>query len=422
MKKRRYHATSVNQVNWAQLAEQAGDQRVVFAVDAAKVTFVAVVMTPDKQVLKTIKWKHPEQTKSLLEGLFSQWDSATVQMAIEPTGTYGDALREAFERRGIEVYRVSPKAVRDSAELIDGVPSQHDAKAAYQIGWLHLNARSARWELRSEQRRLLGALLEELKVYQERRRSSLNRLEAQLARHWPELPTILGLGSVSLMTLLARFGSAAQVAAEPEEAEALLRRCARAALSQEKIAAVIDSARQSLGVPCIEAERRWVQGLAEDLLAQHRAVQRTEKAIAQQVEADPVATRLAEVVGKTTAAVLIECIGEPEAYPNAASYLKALGLNLKERSSGKHVGALKITKRGPGLGRFYLYFAVLRQIAQDSIMRAWHQAKTARDGGHKGKSIVALMRKLAKALWHVGRGERFDTRRLFDTAHLARAA
>ncbi len=36
-------------------------------------------------------------------------------------------------------------------------------------------------------------------------------------------------------------------------------------------------------------------------------------------------------------------VGTPVDYPNPHSYLKALGLNLKERSSGKHKGQLKIT-------------------------------------------------------------------------------
>jgi transposase len=60
--------------------------------------------------------------------------------------------------------------------------------------------------------------------------------------------------------------------------------------------------------------------------------------------------------------VLGATVGTPVDYPNPHSYLKALGLNLKERSSGKHKGQLKITKRGPGEARKYLYFAALRWL------------------------------------------------------------
>ena len=71
MKKRRYRATDVNQMNWAEIAEQAGEQPVVFAVDVAKEKFVGALMKPDRSVLKTIKWRHPEQTRELVHGLLS---------------------------------------------------------------------------------------------------------------------------------------------------------------------------------------------------------------------------------------------------------------------------------------------------------------------------------------------------------------
>ena len=49
---------------------------------------------------------------------------------MEPSGTYGDALRALFVEAGVWVYRISPKRVHDAAEIYDGVPSLHDAKAA----------------------------------------------------------------------------------------------------------------------------------------------------------------------------------------------------------------------------------------------------------------------------------------------------
>jgi len=57
---------------------------------------------------------------------------------MEPSGTYGDALGWQLREAGIELYRVAPKRVHDAAEVYDGVPSLHDAKAAYLIGRLHL--------------------------------------------------------------------------------------------------------------------------------------------------------------------------------------------------------------------------------------------------------------------------------------------
>ena len=128
---------------------------------------------------------------------------------------------------------------------------------------------------------------------------------------------------------------------------------------------------------------------------------------------------MAAVIGKVSAAVLLAAVGAPQDYPDAGSYTKAIGLNLKERSSGKHQGQLKITKRGPSLARFYLYFAALRLIARDPLVKRWYERKTNRPGALKNKTVIALMRKLAKALWYIARGSSFDAEKLFHLKGVA---
>jgi transposase len=83
-----------------------------------------------------------------------------------------------------------------------------------------------------------------------------------------------------------------------------------------------------------------------------------------------------------------------------------------------HGGKRKITKRGSGRARKWLYFAALRLIQRDLIVRTWYERKVARDGGVKKKAIIAVMRKLVKALWYVGRGEPLDTSKMFDVKKL----
>ena len=45
-----------------------------------------------------------------------------------------------------------------------------------------------------------------------------------------------------------------------------------------------------------------------------------------------------------------------------------------------------------------------------------------RDGGKSSRAAVALMRKLAKALYYVGRGAPFESSKLFDVRRLELAA
>jgi len=56
------------------------------------------------------------------------------------------------------------------------------------------------------------------------------------------------------------------------------------------------------------------------------------------------------------------------------------------------------------------------------VIAAWYEKKVKRDGGLKSKAITAVMRKLVLSLWHVARGEVFDSRKLFDTRALGIAA
>jgi hypothetical protein len=52
-------------------------------------------------------------------------------------------------------------------------------------------------------------------------------------------------------------------------------------------------------------------------------------------------------------------------------------------------------------------------INHNEIVSTWYEKKVqARGGRDKLKIVVALMRKLSRALWYVARGQAFDTRRL----------
>jgi transposase len=137
---------------------------------------------------------------------------------------------------------------------------------------------------------------------------------------------------------------------------------------------------------------------------------------------EPSVKAMASTLGLPTAVVMVVKGGDLRLSLNPASYVKSLGLNLKECSSGRYQGQLRITKRGSGTARQWLYMAVLRLIQKDEVVRAWYRQKVARDGGLKRKALVAVMRKVASALWYVARGEEFDSKKLFDVSRLNLAA
>lgn len=418
MKKHRYSATNIKQAEWTRIGAGTAGRRVVFGIDVAKEDFFGVLMDEGLGVIATLKWRHPEQTRELGAHLSAELHADRLEVAMEPSGTYGDALYGYLSGLGVPIYRVSPKRVHDAAEVYDGVPSLHDAKSAYIIARLHIDGGSKVWEEMPERRRNRQALIAELDLYQDQQQRNLNRLEALLSRHWPEATRVMELKRVSLLCILAEYGDPTTIAARSEEAQQLMRHNGRGLLNSERIEAVLKSARDSLGGPCTDGERHLLQVLAKELLRIHRQIKAIEAQIDREVQTDTLLTSLAAVTGKTTAVVLEAALGSPLDYPNPGSYLKAMGLNLKERSSGKHKGQLKITKRGPGIVRKYHYFTALRWLYQDPLIARWYRNKVHRDGDHKGKAIVAVMRKLARALWYVARGEVFDSRKLFNVPAL----
>ena len=66
-------------------------------------------------------------------------------MALEPSGTYGAALRQGLQDAGLAMRRVSPKAAHDYAEVFDGVPSQHDGKDAAVVAELAALGQASPW-------------------------------------------------------------------------------------------------------------------------------------------------------------------------------------------------------------------------------------------------------------------------------------
>lgn len=417
MKKRSYRAVAFQQIDLEQL-EQKLAGRVVVGIDIAKSTMYASLMDESEEIHAVLKWDHLAESRRVVSWLARL--APVNEVAMEPSGTYGDALRACLDTAGLGVFRVSPKMVKDAREIYDGVPSSHDAKASATVAWLHLSGRSERWSALPELDRGLKAAAGTLSLHDSAFRRAQNCLEAQLSRFWPEVTKLLALDSVALLELLSRFGGPEWVAARPVEAKQCLRAVGRTLLKEEKIQHILETAQETLGVPMIEEERRALRELAGEARRRQKALRAAKRRLKAAGCEDLPTQRIAREVGQLTAALVTTELGSLLRYASTGHLLKAGGLNLKELSSGRRQGQPAITKRGPRRLRQYLYLAVLRWIQKDPVARAWYDLKVQRDGGRvKAKAIVALMRKLLRGLWWVARGEAFDSTKLFDIRRLS---
>ena len=155
-----------------------------------------------------------------------------------------------------------------------------------------------------------------------------------------------------------------------------------------------------------------MQALATEMAHSRQQKSRAKRALEAVIEGDPELEALSILLGRVTTAVMLSLNLDPRKYPCARTFQKAMGLNLKEKSSGRYVGQLKLTKRGSAKARTYLYFAALRLLQNDAWVKQWYQTKL--DPKVKMKTVIALMRKLSKAMWHVARGEKFNAQKLFS--------
>lgn len=119
-----------------------------------------------------------------------------------------------------------------------------------------------------------------------------------------------------------------------------------------------------------------------------------------------------KVVGVPTACVLWVNTGDPHKFYAAAAYRKAIGLNLVERSSGEYQGQLHISKRGSAFPAVAVFCRVA--LGAEGRCSFLVRGQKVRDPDAAKKVLVAVMRKLALALYHVAvHNQEFDARRLF---------
>src|SRR5262249_51123332 len=225
MKSKAYRALAVNHLQLDRLLRQRHEPLVYAGLDVGKDYILCVLRWADDDFECPWRYRNPADLGRLAQLLQSVAQGRQLVIALEPTGTYGDALRQALQQAGWRVHGVSPKAAADYAEIFDGVPSQHDGKDAAVVAELTAQGRCWPWPL------VLPGEVEQELAYQvewlesQRRQTQLwyGRLEALVSRHWPEATTLLSLTSGVLRRCLARYGGPRSLAEDPKAADRLYR-------------------------------------------------------------------------------------------------------------------------------------------------------------------------------------------------------
>lgn len=310
-----YSARTLSSVNIASLAQGRDGQAVVIGVDVSKAELRLVPRWADGEFARPVRVRQPSEIGQGVGLLRELGRDRELIVAIEPTGRYGDVFRQACHRAGITVHRVSAKVSHDYAEVFDGVPSQHDGKDAALIAELAAIGKSRPWPWPEpdgwEQRLSVCAALGD--AYQRQRIAWMNRIEAWLAAHWPEVQEHLWLTSATLPRILARYGSPRALAADPQAA-VRLQQWGRGLLSPDRIEKILRSARETVGVEVMREEAMRVRRYAIEVLRARLRLRRYKSQMARLARAHPVTSRMAKAVGPATAGVLWLEAGDPGKY------------------------------------------------------------------------------------------------------------
>jgi hypothetical protein len=144
MKSRPYQATSVKNVNVQQVIRNREGVECDVGLDSSKDEVLVCVRWSNGSFERPWRVDVPDLTL-LMRKLKELGEGRQIVIALEPTGTYSDPVRQALDDAGFKVYRVSAKASHDYAEIFDGVPSQHDGKDAACVAELSSMKKRTLW-------------------------------------------------------------------------------------------------------------------------------------------------------------------------------------------------------------------------------------------------------------------------------------
>jgi transposase len=409
-----YRATDVKNVHLPALLAGRDRRSVVAGIDVGKGFLLVVLRWSDGRFERPWKVRNPLQIAALTALLKQLAVDHDLLVALEPTGTYADALRQMLHDNGLVVHRVSPKQAHDYAEVFDGVPSAHDGKDAAVLAELAALGKSAEWPfVLGEHDQEMAYWVRRLDVCRRQLASVYGRLEGFLARHFPEATEVLKLSSGTLLRALQHYGGPKDLGSDPRAKERLLD-WGGVLLDEEKVERLVQLASVSVGVRQMAADLRWMKDLAGEALQKREQLRQCERQLRKLAKGNEVIQRQAQAVGVATACVLWVKLGNPVNYHCAEAYRKAMGLNLAEYSSGKWQGKKRLSRRGSAMVRRALYFAAMRLVRKTGgNVRRWYELKKKRDEGEAKRALVAVMRKLALALYHVGKGALFETAKVF---------
>ena len=383
------NAIRVNHFRALKATLRTGRDRLLVGIDIAKATHVAQVRHAHTRVLAP-QLSVPN-TQAGFRAFWAQLQThagaagvTELVCAVEPTGTYHQALATFLEAQGATVVFVSNHVAQLNRRTLDGTWGKSDPKDAHNLCDLLEQGKVLFYSLPDEPLAALRRLVRLLR----RARHELSACKARFK-----------------VTLLPQFGPAGEalppavIGTLPAPLQALLpKRCAGTPAG----GAVRGAVPPALVYECAD--------LAAQLTAVQARIAGIEVELVRRAERLPAYTLLRTIpgIGPTVAAILVAEIGDIAWYTRFSQLRKLAGLDIISVQTGQWSGGGRISKAGRALLRWALYQAAIG-AARSPVWRARREALRAKRAGDRYaffKANIELAAKLLRLVWGVWRSGR----------------
>lgn len=321
-------------------------------------------------------------------------------IGMEPTGRYTKTLADWLSTKGYQVVMVPGVHVNRMKRIMDyGVnkTDRIDAKVIAELVKMgRYSDRVAKSTVFKELRHLSNLYFHLVRAHTQ----EINRLHALVDQVFPELTRYIGLDSMTALSILKRYESPSQIAAEPFESFLYASRQGHTGrgrqIALEKMRELHRIAGDSIGEggPSAGFEISYVLDALKLLKANREEVK---EQISGWLACVDYGDRLLDVPGITpvTAGLVLGEIGDLQGYSHIRQIWKTAGVNIVERSSGQFQSRRFISKEGRPMLRTHLFNIALRHCTQPK--GAWYDWYKAREGRKPAKVLlIATVRRLLK--------------------------
>jgi transposase len=342
-----------------------------------------------------------------------------VLVGMESTGHYWFNLAHWLQDHGVDVVMVNPMTTKRNKENRDNSPSKSDAKDALVIadvvsrGYYTAYHRS---EVHFHRLRVLVTNRERWVVESQRIQTRMRRW---LDIRFPEFTSVFSdIVTPRALATLRRFPapqdvralSAAAIVAAWQESMAR----GGGARGHRAAEALKEAAARSIGdVVGIDEDKWELQHLLDSYAHARRVVAEADARLGPLLANIPGADLLRSVgITQAATAAILAFGGDLRRLTHGDQLLRKAGLNLAERTSGKYKGHIKLSKRGNALLRKHLFFTVIHLIGTNPAFGAWHEENVQVKRMTPMRSVMKLIRKLARLLVAMARtGQPFQPAR-----------